>query len=76
MGNFLVTLALGVVVAAAPARRIMARRGVAFLLAFSSGLACAALLYLAMLYAGILGGVVADQVVTRRSLPPWRWTLR
>jgi len=33
------------------------------------------LLYLAMLYAGILGGVLADQVVTRRSFPPWRWTL-
>ena len=49
VGNYFLCLALGVAAAATPARRIMARRGVAFLLAFSSGLACAALLYLASL---------------------------
>ena len=49
VGNYFLCLAIGLVAAAAPARRIMARRGVAFLLAFSSGLACAALLYLASL---------------------------
>ena len=49
VGNYFLCLALGVAAAATPARRIMARRGVAFLLAFASGLACAALLYLASL---------------------------
>jgi hypothetical protein len=49
VGNYFLCVALGVAAAAAPARRIMARRGVAFLLTFSSGLACAALLYLASL---------------------------
>jgi fucose permease len=49
VGNYFLCLALGLVTASAPARRIMARRGLAFLLAFGSGLACASLLYLASL---------------------------
>ena len=49
VGNYFLCLAIGIVAAAIPARRIMARRGVAFLLTFSSGLACASLLYLALL---------------------------
>ncbi len=49
VGNYFLCLAAGLVAAAAPARRIMARRGVAFLLASGSGLACASLAYLALL---------------------------
>jgi len=49
VGNYFLCLAVGLVAAAAPARRIMTRRGVAFLLAFGSGLACASLAYLALL---------------------------
>ena len=49
VGNYFLCLAIGIVAAATPARRIMARRGVAFLLTFASGLACASLLYLALL---------------------------
>ena len=39
VGNYFLCLALGLVASAAPARRIMERRGVTFLLAFGSGLA-------------------------------------
>jgi fucose permease len=49
VGNYFLCLAIGLVAAAAPARRIIERRGVAFLLAFASGLACASLIYLALL---------------------------
>ena len=49
VGNYFLCLFIGLVTAAVPARRIMARRGVAFLLVFGSGLACASLFYLALL---------------------------
>jgi fucose permease len=49
VGNYFLCLAVGLVAASIPARRIMNRRGVAFLLAFASGLACASLIYLALL---------------------------
>jgi fucose permease len=49
VGNYFLCLALGLVASAAPARRIMERRGVTFLLAFGSGLACSSLAYLALL---------------------------
>jgi drug/metabolite transporter (DMT)-like permease len=32
-------------------------------------------LFLAMLYAGIAGGVAIDQLISRRRLPSWRWVL-
>jgi hypothetical protein len=47
VGNYFLSLALGLVIAAALARRIIVRRGTGFLLASSCLLSCAALLYLA-----------------------------
>ena len=48
VGNFFLSLAIGIVAAASFARPIMLRRGLAFLLVFACGLSCVALLYLAM----------------------------
>ena len=47
VGNYFLSLAIGIVSAAALARKLMARRGLAFLLVFACGLSCAALAYLA-----------------------------
>ena len=47
-GNFFLSLAVGIVAAARFALPIMQRRGVSFLLVFSCGLSCLALLYLAL----------------------------
>jgi FHS family glucose/mannose:H+ symporter-like MFS transporter len=48
VGNCFLSVAVGVVVAAATARRILVRRGLAFLLVFSCALSCVALVYLAL----------------------------
>ena len=48
VGNCFLSVAVGVVVAAATARRILVRRGLAFLLVFSCALSCVALAYLAL----------------------------
>lgn len=48
VGNYFLSLAVGIVVAAGLARRIMARRGLPFLRVFACGLSCVALLYLAL----------------------------
>ena len=47
VGNFFLSLAVGIVAASALARRVMARWGVAFLLVFGCGISCLALLFLA-----------------------------
>lgn len=47
VGNFFLCLAGGIAASAALARPLLARRGLSFLLTFASGLACAALLFLA-----------------------------
>uniref|UniRef100_Q02AA3 Major facilitator superfamily MFS_1 n=1 Tax=Solibacter usitatus (strain Ellin6076) TaxID=234267 RepID=Q02AA3_SOLUE len=48
VGNYFLALALGIIAAARLALPIMRRRGISFLLTFSCGLSCLALLYLAM----------------------------
>jgi len=48
VGNYFLSLAAGIAIAAAVARRIMARRGVAFLLVFSCALSCVSLASLAL----------------------------
>ena len=48
VGNYFLSLAVGIVAAAAVARRIMARRGLAFLQVFACVLSCLALIYLAV----------------------------
>jgi MFS transporter, FHS family, glucose/mannose:H+ symporter len=48
VGNYFLCFALGMTAAAKPARAIMARRGVAFLLILSCQIACASLIYLAL----------------------------
>jgi len=48
VGHYFLSLAIGVVCAAALARRIMAWKGLSFLLVFACALSCVALAYLAM----------------------------
>ena len=48
VGNYFLSVAVGVVWAASLARWIMARRGLAFLLVFACALSCVALVYLAL----------------------------
>ena len=48
IGNYFLSLAIGIVAAARFARPIMLRRGVSFLLVFACGLCCLAILYLAV----------------------------
>ncbi len=48
VGNYFLALAMGLVAAAGLARRIMARRGLTFLLVFACALSCVALAYLAL----------------------------
>ena len=48
VGNYFLCLALGIVAASFLARRIMARRGLSFLLVFACSLSCVSLAYLAM----------------------------
>src|ERR1035437_7107129 len=48
VGNYFLSLAIGIVAAARFARPIMLRRGLSFLLVFACGLSCIALLYLAV----------------------------
>jgi hypothetical protein len=48
VGNYFLSLALGIVSAGSIARRIMARRGVAFLLVFACVLSCISLVFLAL----------------------------
>lgn len=48
VGNYFLSLAVGIVVATQLARRIMARRGLSFLLVFACALSCVALIYLAL----------------------------
>jgi fucose permease len=48
VGNYFLSLAIGIVAAARFARPIMLRRGVSFLLVLACGLSCIALLYLAL----------------------------
>jgi fucose permease len=48
VGNYFLSLALGIVAAAFLARRIMAFRGLSFLMVFGCGLSCVSLVYLAM----------------------------
>ena len=48
VGNYFLSLAVGIVVASVLARRLMARRGLTFLLVFACALSCAALTYLAL----------------------------
>jgi fucose permease len=48
VGTYFLALAVGIVLAGVIARRLVARRGVAFLLVFACVLACISLLYLAM----------------------------
>jgi nitrate/nitrite transporter NarK len=64
VGNYFLSLAVGIVASTAVARRIMARRGLAFLLVFACVLACAALAYLAVVSPPVstwwrLGGTLA-----------------
>jgi len=47
VGNYFLSLALGIVAASFLARRIMARRGLSFLLVFGCALSCVSLAYLA-----------------------------
>jgi fucose permease len=48
VGNYFLSVAIGIVAAARFARPIMLRRGLSFLLVFACGLSCFALLYLAL----------------------------
>jgi fucose permease len=48
VGNYFLSLALGIVAASVLARHIMARRGLSFLLVFACSLSCFALVYLAL----------------------------
>jgi fucose permease len=48
VGNYFLSLAVGVVAAAALARRIMSEKGISFLLVFACVLSCLSLAYLAM----------------------------
>lgn len=48
VGNYFLSLAVGIVTATAFARKLMARRSVGFLLVFACSLSCAALAYLAL----------------------------
>ena len=48
VGNYFLSLAVGIVAAARFALPIMQRRGLSFLLVFACGLSCVALLYLAL----------------------------
>jgi len=48
VGNYFLSVAIGIVAAARFARPIMLRRGLSFLLVFACGLSCIALLYLAL----------------------------
>jgi fucose permease len=48
VGNYFLSLAVGIVAATQLARRIMARRGLSFLLVFACALSCVALVYLAL----------------------------
>ena len=48
VGNYFLSLALGIVVAAFCARKIMARRGLSFLLVFGCALSCVSMAYLAL----------------------------
>src|ERR1035438_5700563 len=48
VGNYFLTLALGIVAASLMARRIMAGRGLSFLLVFGCSLSCVSLAYLAL----------------------------
>jgi len=48
VGNYFLSLALGIVTASLVARHIMARRGLSFLLVFACSLSCCALVYLAL----------------------------
>jgi MFS transporter, FHS family, glucose/mannose:H+ symporter len=48
VGNYFLSLAVGIVGASILARRIMAQKGLSFLLVFSCGLSCFSLAYLAM----------------------------
>src|SRR5450631_519987 len=48
VGNYFLSLAIGIVAATRIARPILLRRGLSFLLVFACGLSCLALLYLAM----------------------------
>ena len=48
VGNYFLSLAVGIVAAASFARRVIARRGLPFLLVFACSLACVALAYLAL----------------------------
>ena len=47
VGNYFLSLGVGIVAASILARRLIATRGVAFLLVFACGISCLALLYLA-----------------------------
>jgi fucose permease len=48
VGNYFLSLAVGIVAASALAKRVMALRGLSFLLVFACALSCVALSYLAM----------------------------
>jgi hypothetical protein len=48
VGNYFLSLAIGLVAASVLARRIMARRGLSFLLVFACALSCVSLVYLAL----------------------------
>ena len=48
VGNYFLSLAVGIVAASALARRIIARRGLSFLLVFGCSLSCVSLAYLAL----------------------------
>ena len=48
VGNYFLSLAAGIVLAAVFSRRLMRRRGLTFQLVFACGLSCIALLFLAL----------------------------
>ena len=48
VGNYFLSLAVGLLAASALARTLLVRKGLSFLLVFASGLSCAALAYLAL----------------------------
>ena len=72
VGNYFLSLAAGIVAGAVVGRRIVARRGVRFLLVSACLLACATLIYLAMVsppMSGMVAGGRAGGAGRRGGLP-------
>jgi hypothetical protein len=64
VGNYFLSLAIGIVLAALSGRRVMERKGIGFLLTLSCSVSCAALVYLALVSPPVsawwrIGGMLA-----------------